>query len=194
MFFPFTPSLHSKQEPATQAGLTASGHARVTGGTPAVPLSALHAAQIPAAVLQTGFGPVATQLVLLVHSTQRFVVVLHTGVAPVQSLPFPELHWTQAPVAILQAGAVVVGHAFVAAVPLSPSQATHAPASLQTGLSAAVHCALFRQPTHMFVATSQNGVAPPHWALSMQGTQRPFLHLGVAPPHWVSSTQLEVQT
>lgn len=174
---PLGPSLHSKHEPETHAGAVWRGHASVAGGEPAVPLSALHAAHLPFDVLQTGFGPVATQFPLLVHSTQVFVVVLQTGVEPVHCLALPALHWTHTPVAMLQAGAAAVGHAFVALVPLSPSHFTHVPEPvLQTGLSGAVHCELVRQPTHTFFAVSQNGVAPPHVELSTHWTQRPALH------------------
>lgn len=130
---PNAPSLHSKHEPETQAGRSAPGHARTPGGAPAVPLSALQPSHAFVAVLQTGRGPVSTQLPLVTHSTQTFVAVLQTGVAPVQRTPFPALHWTQAPVVTLHAGSAGLGQALGLALPLSPSQGTQAPAAEHTG-------------------------------------------------------------
>jgi hypothetical protein len=111
------PSLHSKHEPPAQAGRRAVGQARTVGGAPALSLSALHAAHVLVAVLQTGRGPVATQFPLVVHSTQTFVWLLQTGVAPVHCVALPALHWTQAPVAMLQAGAAELGHGLELALP-----------------------------------------------------------------------------
>lgn len=188
------PSLHSTQKPPAHAGVSAFGHARTAGGAPAVPLSALQPAHVFVAVLQIGFGPLATQLPLVTHSTHVFVALLQTGVAPVQSFVFPELHWTHAPVAMLHAGAPAVGHGLVLAPPLSPSHFTQAPPLEHTGFVAVVHCVKSRHSTHVFVVVSQKGVAPPQVVLSVQATQRPFLQRGVAPPHCVSSTQLDAHT
>jgi hypothetical protein len=93
-FFPEASSLHVTHDPAAHAGAVADGQARTAGGTPAVPLSALQGPHVLVAVLQTGFGPVATQLPLVTHWTQVFVPRLQTGVPPMHWLELPALHWT----------------------------------------------------------------------------------------------------
>jgi hypothetical protein len=124
------PALHWTQGPARHAGLAGVAQAALD----ALPLSPLQATHTPAAVSQIGFEPTQALASCAVHSAHLLVVVLHTPLLPTQRTESCAVHSTHAPLARLHAGDVAVGHADEAAVPLSPLQATHAPAALQTGV------------------------------------------------------------
>jgi hypothetical protein len=129
-------------------------------------LSPLHAVHLSDAVLQMGVVPTHALGSPAVHCSHLSSVVSQTDVVPVQRMGSPAVHWTHAPLARSHAGNVVVGHAFVAAVPLSPLHATHVPGCWQTGLFAP-HCVESLHCTHVSVFVLQNGVPPLHCASAM---------------------------
>jgi hypothetical protein len=93
----------------------------------------------------------------------------------------------------LHAGAVVVGHAFGLAPPLSPSHGTHLPIAEHTGLFGLVQFAEVLHSMHVLDGTSQNGVGAEQVVSSMQGTQTPALQRGVGALHCASVVQAALQ-
>lgn len=178
-------ALHCTHEPATHAGASADVHAALA---PAFPKSPLHATQVPLATLQIGFEPEHVEL--LTHSTHFSVVGLHTSFVPVQRMVSPGVHSTQAPVPRSHAGAVVVGHARVALVLLSPLHPAQEPAALQTGvlppqLAEVLHWT-------QTCEAPQNGVLPPQSASVPHATQTPATQCAVGALHCASAAQVLV--
>ena len=176
-----------------QAGAIAVVHAAGV----AAPRSPSHFTHVPAA-LQIGVVPL--HWALEPHCTQVWLVSLHAGVAPTHSTGSCVVHATHLPVSgPAKTHAGLAADLQAAGVPerRSPSQATQAPA-LQLGV-APPHAASVKHATHVFVAGSHDGVAPPHWLESRHWTQRGgtarVLHFGVAgvSRQFVSSTQPAVQ-
>jgi hypothetical protein len=150
--------------PPRQAGVAGVTHAV---GLPE-PRSPPHGAQAPAVVSQIGFVGVG-HWAFEVHSMQVCVVSLHTGLSTGHALTSPVVQVTHSPVS----GPVVTHAGFVAAVQSWAVPWPRLP----------VH------PTHVPVATEQNGVVPEHWASMMHATHEWFrvLQSGVGAWHWVPS-------
>jgi hypothetical protein len=184
MFVP----LHCTHAPeGRQAGVVGEVHAAVAP-EPKSPLQGTHT---PAPALHTGVVPTHALGSCAVHCTHVSVVPLHTLVMPVHATVSAGVHWTHTPVPRSQAGNVVVGHAALAPLPLSPLQGTHVPDGLHTGVAPLQSAELWH--CTQVSPGEQNGVGAEHCPFVRHCTHWPVgLHFGVAPPHWASVTQVDV--